>query len=134
LFFSNTNVKTGQCVPSTIVAGSAGKPAACPAATPADTYSGDVVSLDGPIPPGGGSLTSLEATSSVAPTGTQNYLVEVVDNTTGATLLSCTVNSTSSSFCTNTASVALTAGHYIEVRITENNGATDASWRVVVRY
>jgi hypothetical protein len=85
------------------------------------------------MPAAGASVSNLEATTNGAPTGTQSYTVDVLDNTAGTVALSCSVTS-SSAFCTNTGSATVTAGHYLEVRITHVNGAAGKPWRVSFRY
>ncbi len=109
------------------------KHASCPAATPANTYSAEVEFLDGPVPAGGGSVTNLEAVVNTAPTAGQSHVVEVMNNTTGTTLLSCTVTAGNSS-CQNVGSAAVPAGHYLQVRIDNVGGASNRKWRVTFRY
>jgi hypothetical protein len=58
-------------------------------------------------------------------TGKDTATVTVIDNTTGETLLSCTVNSTTKDYCSNTgASLPVTPGHRIEVKVTATQAAT----------
>jgi hypothetical protein len=85
------------------------------------------------LPAGGGSVANLEVITDNAPTGAQTYVGTVVDNTTGSTVLSCTITA-GNSFCQNTGSVAVAAGHYLEVVITNTGGASNANWRVSFRY
>jgi hypothetical protein len=81
-------------------------------------------------------VTNLEVTSNATPTTGQTYLVEVEDNTAGTTLLSCTVTSTSSpaGSCQNTGTASVTAGHYLQVQVTNGGGAPGKAFRVTVRY
>ena len=121
-FYTTANVKTNECVGNLIfgVAGSA----ACPAAVPANTYSGDILFLEGPVPAGGGTVTNLEVTTNTAVTGTGTWITDVIDNTTGSILLSCTITAGTLGgvVCQNTGSASVTAGHYLEVRVTKGAG------------
>ena len=104
----------------------------------ADTYSAEKLYLLGPIPVSGATVSNLEATTDTALTGTNSYTVDVIDNTTGSAVLSCTINATTSfstTTCRSTGSATVTAGHYLEVKITKSSGAPpDAAWRVSFRY
>ena len=62
--------------------------------------------------------------------------VAVIDNATGATLLSCTVNATSKGSCSNTGSSPPVApGHRIEVKVTANGSScNNRAWQVSFRY
>ncbi len=52
-------------------------------------------------------------------TGTETVQVAVIDDTTGATLLACTINSNTRNHCENTgASPPINAGDLIEVKVT----------------
>jgi hypothetical protein len=48
--------------------------------------------LAGPTPAGGATVSDLYADSNASVTGADKTLVAVIDNTSGATLLSCTVS------------------------------------------
>ncbi len=109
----------------------------CPAAVTADTYSNDSSFLLGPLPASGATVSNLEVTTDTAATGTGTYTVDVMDNTGGSSVLSCTINtdtSLSNKACRNTGSAAVTAGRYLQVKITHNGTATNAKWRVTFRY
>ena len=69
-------------------------------------------------------------------TGTEAVAVAVIDNATGATLLSCTVNSATKSNCSNSTGSGVAApGDNIEVKITANGtGCNNKLWRVEFRY
>jgi hypothetical protein len=63
----------------------------------------------------------------------------VIDNTSGATLLSCTVNSTSPGrdSCSSSpgASAAAAPGDYIEVKVmTTGSSCANKQWRVMFRF
>jgi hypothetical protein len=68
--------------------------------------------------------------------GSDTAVVSVIDNTTGTTLLSCTVDSTTVNHCfdsSDTGSAA--AGDNLEVEIGVNGTSGDnAFWRVTFRY
>jgi hypothetical protein len=67
---------------------------------------------------------------------TDTALVAVIDNTTGATLLSCTLTSGSPKGCSNTGGTgAAAAGDNIEVKITASGvSGSSKMWRVRFRY
>src|ERR1700680_2794763 len=66
----------------------------------------------------GATVTNLYADSNATVTGTDTVLVAVIDNTTGATLLSCTVNKTNKNSCFNSSgSGSAAAGGNIEVKL-----------------
>jgi hypothetical protein len=69
-------------------------------------------------------------------TSTESALVSVIDNTTGATLISCTVTSTSNHSCSNTKESGSAApGDNIEVRVTASgSNCNNKQWRVRFRY
>jgi hypothetical protein len=117
-FLSTGTVSSGQCIGNIEVG------------------TGNHTLLMGPMPAGGGALTNLQAFTSGAPTGTQSYTVSVLDATpaTATVLLTCAVTSASSSGCSSTSTAAVAAGHYLEVRITNNNAAASVPWRVSFRY
>jgi hypothetical protein len=92
--------------------------------------------LAGPTPASGATVTNLYADTSATLTGTDTVLVAVIDNTTGATLLSCTVNSTTTNHCSNTSgSGSGAAGDNIEVKLTATGSSGNSQpWRVRFRY
>src|SRR5262249_18094362 len=116
-FFSTAAVHTNECIGNATF--SQNTHGAGPAATAASSSAADTKSAEGPVPAGGGPVTTLVVTSNTGPPVGSSYLIEVMDNTTGATLLSCSVTPTSSSSCQNTGSVAVAAGHYLQARLTE---------------
>jgi hypothetical protein len=69
-------------------------------------------------------------------TGTDTVLVAVIDNTTGATLLSCQVNKTTKSSCFNNGPGGSAApGDNIEVKVTATGSSgNNKQWRVRFRY
>ena len=105
----------------------------CP---PATTGFSNSNLLAGPTPAGGATVTNLYADSNATVKGSDTVLVAVIDNTTGATLLSCTVNSTTANHCSNTSgSGSAAAGENIEVKVTAAGGSGNSkSWRVRFRY
>jgi hypothetical protein len=105
----------------------------CPPAT-SGFSSSDL--LAGPMPAGGAKVTDLYAETNATLRGSDSVTVAVIDSTTGATLLSCTVNSTTRSSCSNaTGSGSAAAGDNIEVKITATGASgNNAPWRVAFRY
>ncbi|HEV3284591.1 MAG TPA: hypothetical protein VG010_10325 [Solirubrobacteraceae bacterium] len=92
--------------------------------------------LAGPTPAGGATVSNLYADSNASVSGTDTVLVAVIDNTTGVTLLSCTVTKTSKGSCSNTGgSPSVLAGANIEVKVTATGSSgNNKQWRVRFRY
>jgi len=95
--------------------------------------------LAGPIPANGSTVSNLYADSDAILGGTETVVVAVIDNTSGVTLVSCTVNSTTKSWCSNTGSGTAAAGDNLEVKVTASNTKKEAhdnnqEWRVRFRY
>ena len=92
--------------------------------------------LAGPIPANGATVSSLYATVNGAVTGKDTATVAVIDNTSGATLLSCTVNSASKDNCSNTGGSGVVApGDYIEAKVmTTGSSCANRQWRVMFRF
>jgi hypothetical protein len=130
-FMSSSNVPNGECIGNIIFASN--NHGGCPSAVTANTFTSEVTFLEGPVPAGGGTVTNLEAVVNTAPTGTQSHTVTVLNNTTGATLLSCSITAGNTS-CQSTASGSVPAGHYLQVRINNVNGASSRQFRVTFRY
>jgi hypothetical protein len=75
-------------------------------------------------------VTSGEATHS-----SDSATVAVIDNKTGATLISCVVNSTTVNHCSNSSTGGTAAaGDYIEVKLTATSKLASSKWRVTFRY
>jgi hypothetical protein len=89
-----------------------------------------------PMPANGGSIADLYADSSATVSGTDTVLVSVIDNSTGATLLSCTVTSGSPHSCSNSSETASAgAGDNVEVKITASGeSGNKKAWRVTFRF
>jgi hypothetical protein len=129
-FASQSGVTTGKCLYYADLAGPGN--ATCPSGTTG--YSASDV-LMGPTPATGATVTALYADTNATLGGTETAVVAVIDNTTGATLLSCTVTSASKGSCLSTASNPAAAGSNIEVKITTSgSGCSDKAWRVRFRY
>jgi hypothetical protein len=105
----------------------------CP--EPTTGYSAEPT-LAGPMPADGATVTTLYADSNATVTGTDTVTVAVIDNTTGAELLSCIVNSTNINHCENgIGSGSAAAGDNIEVKLTiHGTSGNGKSWRVRFRY
>jgi hypothetical protein len=131
-FASSSSVQSANCLYYTELAGQGN--GSCPGKT--SGYSSSV-ELAGPTPAGGAIVSDLYADTSAVPTGKETALVAVIDNTTGLTLLSCPITSSSKSSCSNTAaSGPVAAGDYIEVRVSASNSSAHyiGQWRVRFRY
>ena len=132
-FASFGGVGSEHCLRYTEIAGQGQDP--CPPATSGFTNSNV---LAGPTPANGAAVTNLYADSNATVSGTDTVLVAVIDNTTGATKLSCTVNSTTKNHCSNSSgSGSVAAGDNIEVKVTatpSNGSGNNKSWRVRFRY
>jgi hypothetical protein len=92
--------------------------------------------LTNPMPANGATVTDLYAETNASFGGSATALVAIVDNTSGAMLLSCTVISTSKGSCSNaTGSGTAPAGDRIEARLTVSGfSANNRAWRVTFRY
>jgi hypothetical protein len=89
-----------------------------------------------PMPANGGNIADLNADSNANVSGTDTVLVAVIDNTTGATLLSCTVSSGSPHSCSNSSEAASAGpGDNVEVKITASGeSGNKKAWRVTFRF
>jgi hypothetical protein len=130
-FASTAAVTSGECLRFT----SRATPGAgtCPKAT--SGYSASFL-LSLAMPANGATVSNLYAATNATVTGSDTATVEVIDNTTGAKLLPCTVNSTSKSNCSNnTETGTAAAGNKLEVKITTSGrSATGRDWEVTFRY
>jgi hypothetical protein len=124
-------VPSGDCLRYAELAGPGS--GVCPAKT--SGYSASDL-LAGPTPASGATVTDLYADTNAAPGSKESVLVSVIDNTTGATLLSCTVTSTSDHSCSNAGeSGSAPPGDNIEVKVAASGvGSNDREWRVRFRY
>jgi hypothetical protein len=88
------------------------------------------------MPANGATVTNLYAETNSALSGSATALVAVIDNGTGATLLSCTVSPPSRNICSNTgASLPVAPGQRIEVKVTTTGAsARNRAWLVSFRY
>jgi hypothetical protein len=130
-FASRKAVASGNCLAYTDIA-PAGT-GACPGATTGFSSS---ALLAGPTPANGATVSNLYVDSNATVSGADTVLVAVIDNTTGATLLSCTVNSTTKTSCSNSGgSGAAAAGENIEVKLTAVGASGNSKlWRVTFRF
>ncbi len=129
-FASRTKTLSGHCLAYTSI-GPAGNGTCAPQTT---GYSSSTRLA--PTPANGATVTDLYADTSATVSGTDTVLVAVTDNTTGATLLSCTVTSASPHGCsTGTGSGSAAADDNIEVRVTANGASgNEKLWRVTFRF
>jgi hypothetical protein len=81
-------------------------------------------------------VSNLNAETNATLSGKDSATVAVIDNATGATLLSCTANATSKGSYSNTGSSPPVApGHRIEVKVTANGSScNNRAWQVSFRY
>jgi hypothetical protein len=129
-FASSQGVPSGYCLNYTELAGQGN--GSCPAKT--SGYSPSDL-LAGPTPANGATVTNLYADTNATPSSKESELVSVIDNTTGATLISCTVTSTSNHSCSNAKESGSAApGDNIEVRVTASgSNCNNKAWRVRFR-
>ena len=92
--------------------------------------------LTGQMPANGTTVSNLAASTSAMVSGGDKAVAEVIDNATGVSLLSCTVNSTNKNRCTNTTETGKAATFdRLEVRITTTGpSASNKAWEVTFRY
>jgi hypothetical protein len=131
IFASLSGVASGDCLYWADLAG--------PGATgcePPKTGWTSSPTLAGATTAGGATVSNLYAvTTGEATHGTDSATVAVIDNRTGATLISCTVNSTTVNHCANSSTGGTAAaGDYIEVKITATTKLGNGKWRVTFRY
>jgi hypothetical protein len=124
-------VPSGNCLNYTELAGKGN--GFCPAK--ASGYAPSNL-LAGPAPGSGETVTDLYADTNATLGSRESVLVAVIDNTTGATLLSCTVTPTSNHSCSNASESGSAApGENIEVKVTGSGSAcNNKAWRVRFRY
>jgi hypothetical protein len=128
-------VPNGNCLNYTMLAGQGnGK---CPAKTTGFSLS----PLLAGMPENGGQVSNLYAETNATVSGSDTATVTVIDNTSGAVLLSCTVTSTSKGVCSNAATAATAAapGDRLEVQVTNTSpkkswSCNNKEWSVRFRY
>jgi hypothetical protein len=127
-FASSQNVASGQCLNySEDEAGGS-----CP-----KKASGFPISslLSGPVPANGASVSDLYTETNATVSGKDSVLVEVIDNTTGVTLLSCVVTKAGKGCSNSGSSAPVHAGDKLEVRITASGpSGNNKQWQVTFRY
>jgi hypothetical protein len=122
-------VRSGYCLNYTELAGQGN--GYCPSRT--SGYSPSNL-LAGPTPANGATVTNLYADTNATVRSQESVLVSVIDNTTGATLLSCRVTSASNHSCSNGgASGSASPGDNIEVKVTVI-GTTSNNKQWLVRF
>ena len=130
-FASSQSVSNGYCLNYTELEETGQGP--CPSKT--SDYSGSEL-LAGPAPAAGETITNLFATTNATLGSKESVLVSVIDNTTGITLLSCTVSSASQGACSNASGSGTAApGDYVEVKLTGIGSRwRPGQWRVTFRF
>jgi hypothetical protein len=88
------------------------------------------------MPANGATVSNLYADTSANVTGADTVVIGVIDNSTGATLLSCTVNSGSPHSCSNSSGSGFAAaGDNVEVKVTAiGESGNKKLWRVTFRF
>jgi hypothetical protein len=81
-------------------------------------------------------VTNLYADTNATLSSKESVLVSVIDNTTGATLLSCTVTSSTNRSCSNAKESGSAApGDNVEVKVAgSGSNCNNKAWRVRFRY
>jgi Collagen triple helix repeat (20 copies) len=134
-FASAQSVPNGNCLNYTMLAGQGN--GYCPAKTTGFSLS----PLLAGMPENGGRVSNLYAETNATVSSGDTATVTVIDNTSGAALLSCTVTSMSKGVCSNTATAATAAapGDRLEVQITttsprKSSSCNNKEWSVRFRY
>ena len=129
-FLSGVKFSSGNCLANQ-AAGSVN----CPAAVPVNTLSTSTALL-GPIPVGGATVSNLEAVTSATASAANTATIAVMNNSTGAVLLSCTINdvSLSTKACQNAGSAFVAAGSYLQVKVTVTGSGMLTQYRASFRY
>jgi len=130
-FASFQSVPNGNCLNYTMLAGPGN--GYCPKTATGISSS----SLLAGMPDNGGHVSNLYVETNAAVGAKEEATVTVIDNTSGAKLLSCAVKSTSKGVCANpaTASTAAAAGDRLEVQITSSgSNCNNKQWQVRFRY
>ena len=83
----------------------------------------------------GAVVANLYAETNATLSGKDSATVAVIDNATGATLLSCTVERPKNSCSSTGPSLPVAAGHRIEVKVTATGSSANyKAWQVSFRY
>ncbi len=134
-FASAQSVPNGNCLNYTMLAGQGN--GSCPGKTTGFSLS----PLLAGMPENGGHVSNLYAETNAAVSGSDTATVTVIDNTSGAVLLACTVTSTSKGVCSNaaTATTAAAPGDRLEVQVTNTSpkkswSCNNKEWSVRFRY
>jgi hypothetical protein len=134
-FASAQGVANGNCLNYTMVAGPGN--GYCPAKTTGFSFS----PLLAGMPDNGGQVSNLYAETNATVSSGDTATVTVIDNTSGAALLSCIVTSTSKGVCSNaaTATTAAGPGDRLEVQVTNTSpkkiwSCNNKEWSVRFRY
>ena len=134
-FASAQSVPNGNCLNYTMLAGQGN--GSCPKKTTGFSLS----PLLAGMPENGGQVSNLYAETNAMVSGSDTATVTVIDNTSGAVLLSCMVTSTSKGVCSNAATAATAAapGDRLEVQVTNTSprrswSCNNKQWSVRFRY
>jgi hypothetical protein len=128
-------VPNGNCLNYTMLAGQGN--GYCPGKTTGFSLS----PLLAGTPENGGQVSNLYAETNATVSSGDTATVTVIDNTSGATLLSCAVTSTSKGVCSNAATATTQAGpgDRLEVQVTNMSpkkvwSCNNKQWSVRFRY
>ena len=121
-FATAQGVANGNCLNYTMVAGPG--TGSCPAKTPGFSLS----PLLAGMPENGGQVSNLYAETNATVSSGDTATVTVIDNTSGAAMLSCTVTSTSKGICSNAATATKAAGPGDRLEVQVNNTSPRRSW------
>jgi len=128
-------VPNGNCLNYTMLAGQGN--GYCPGKTTGFSLS----PLLAGTPENGGHVSNLYAETNATVSGSDTATVTVIDNTSGAVLLSCMVTSTSKGVCSNAATATTQAGpgDRLEVQVTNTSpkkvwSCNNKQWSVRFRY
>jgi hypothetical protein len=134
-FASAQSVPNGNCLNYTMLAGQGN--GSCPGRTTGFSLS----PLLAGMPENGGQVSNLYAETNASVSSGDTATVTVIDSTSGAVLLPCTVTSTSKGVCSNaaTATIAAAPGDRLEVQVTDTSprrswSCNNKEWSVRFRY
>ena len=134
-FMSTNEPNSTNCIANiwTAPASNAG----CPLPVAANGFSSNITYLLGPMPAAGASVSNLEAVTANVGSDVNTAKIDLMNNSTGLVLLTCTINDASitTKACQNTGSALVAAGQYLQVRVTFTGaGMDDGVYRVTFRY
>ena len=115
------------------ITSSSGADNTCPGPVAVHAWTSESNYLLGPLPAAGASVSNLEALTDLPVAAGGSATINVVNNSTGLNVLSCTITA-GGTFCQNTAAVSVLAGSYLMVRIVFDPPQPNRAYRVTYRY